>query len=95
MPTQPKGEISNRALRLSGFDVSKAGVGEIDRRIGAKEIDTSTEGMMKRTKPDGSPCDRIHWEMMMPSVCTNIYADRSLPRWSLVVELLSQLSAVT
>ncbi len=38
---------------------SKAGVGLTDSRIGANEIDTSTDGMTNSTKPAGSPKPRI------------------------------------
>ena len=43
MPTQPKGEVLNNSLILIGLVASKAGVGVMDNKIGAKEIDTRTE----------------------------------------------------
>ena len=55
MPTQPKGEVENNFLILIGLVVSKAGVGVIDNKIGAKEIDTNTEINTKSSNPPGSP----------------------------------------
>ena len=53
-----------------GLVLSKAGVGEIDSRIGAKAMDTSTEGITKSRKPEGSGISRIACAEMMPTICT-------------------------
>ena len=72
MPTQPSGEKSINSRRLIGLVVSKGGVGLIDRRIGVTAMLTSTEGMTKSTKPEGSAVSKSACAITMPSVCTII-----------------------
>ena len=43
MPQQPKGDVSSKVFSGIGFAVSNAGVGEMDSKIGANEIETKTE----------------------------------------------------
>ena len=55
-----------------GLVASKAGVGLIDSRIGVIATLTSTEGMIKRIKPDGSAVTNKAWLATMPKVITII-----------------------
>ena len=43
MPTAPNGDTRINSVNRIGFVASNAGVGEMDSRIGAKEIETKTE----------------------------------------------------
>ncbi len=70
MPTQASGDASINRLSGKRLVVAKAGVGRIDSRIGAKASDTSTEGMMKRMKPDTSPRTRMYCAVTMPPIWT-------------------------
>ena len=55
--------MENSSLILIGFVVSKAGVGVIDNKIGAKEIETKTE--IKTSKP--LPAKKKNGVMYQPS----------------------------
>ena len=68
MPTQPNGEVLNKCLMLIGLVASKAGVGVMDNKIGAKEIDTSTEINTKSSKPPGSPTSNKSCAATMPAI---------------------------
>ena len=81
--------------RVIGLVVSKAGVGLIDSRMGAKDNEISTDGMMNKTKPPGSAVSISACALTMPTICTIMYSDSALPRLSFVAALFSQLSAVT
>ena len=70
IPTQPRGDTLNNSRSVIGFVLSNAGVGEIDRRIGAKEIETSTDGITKSRYPDGSGTTSNACAVMMPAICT-------------------------
>ena len=70
MPTQPSGEVRKSCARLIRLVVSKAGVGLIDSRIGAKATDTSTDPSTKRKKPDVSGISSMACAAMMPTICT-------------------------
>jgi hypothetical protein len=48
MPKQPSGDVSSNVLSGIGFAVSKAGVGEMDSKIGAKEIETKTDDKINK-----------------------------------------------
>ena len=95
IPTNPKGETPNNARRVLGLVASKAGVGEIDSKIGANDTDTRTDGMINNKNPLASGTFSKACAAIMPSICTIIYSDKACPRWSLVTELFNQLSAVT
>ena len=70
MPAQPKGEMRKSARNERPFVVSKVGAGVGARRMGMKAKDTSTDGITKSTKPEGSPTFRMAWLAMMPTICT-------------------------
>ncbi len=56
--------------KASGLIVSKTGAGVAASRIGMKASETSTEGRMKSTNPDGSGMLSSAWLVMMPIICT-------------------------
>jgi len=72
IPKHPSGEKLASWRSVIGFVVSKAGVGLIDSRMGVIAIETSTDGITKRTKPDGSAVSSNAWLATIPSVCTII-----------------------
>lgn len=70
IPTQPSGEIANRARNASGRVVSNTGAWVADSRIGRNASDTSTDGITNRVKPEGSATFSRAWLAMMPIICT-------------------------
>ena len=70
IPIQARGEASISRRIGSGLVVLNTGAGLTESRIGAKAIDTSTEGMMKRMKPDTSPSVTRYCAVTMPAICT-------------------------
>jgi hypothetical protein len=60
--------VENSSLILIGFVVSKAGVGVIDNKIGAKEIETKTEIKTNSSKPLGSPISNKSCAATMPAI---------------------------
>ncbi len=70
IPAQPSGDMRNSSRNGRRRVLSNAGAGVGARRIGMKAKDTSTEGMMKSAKPDGSGTLISTWLAMIPSICT-------------------------
>jgi hypothetical protein len=68
--TQPSGEVAQSLPSDMDLVLSKGGVGVAASRIGAKEIDTSTDGTMNRMKPDGSPSVTMPCATTIPSMTT-------------------------
>ena len=69
---QEQGEEIQQAFFAGAYTVlhvlNKAGVGEIDSRIGANEIEISTDGMMNRTKPSGRSISSSHCALTIPII---------------------------
>ena len=65
------GEASQSWRKLIGLVVvSNAGVGFTLSKIGMKLSETRTEGIMNRTKPEGSPNVMMNWAIVMPAIWT-------------------------